>query len=126
MKPVIEDSFATLSIQDYSVHPVYGIGHDLKVGKEVPSYKEVKTGVELSIRFKDAWTEENEEKLIAEVASFIERAHSKGIKNISMRFFLQDKVMEDGRINTFSILIEDIDLSTIQTKEDVKKYITTF
>ncbi|WP_432360482.1 hypothetical protein [Sporosarcina sp. UB5] len=126
LDPVLEESFTTLTIDEYGVHPLYGMGNVLNIGKEIPSYTEIDTGVGLFIHFKDEWTEKNEDHLVSEVFSFIKKCQSKGIKNISLRFSLRDNVLKDGKISSFFISIDSSGINEIKTEEDVKEYILIF
>lgn len=124
--PVLQKSFPSLSLGTYSIAPVYGVGRDLNIKEDIPSYKNVETGIGLAVHFHDVRTKEKEEVLVKEAFTFVSSLQKKGIKNLDVRLYLGEKATEEQKTKTFSISIEGEDLLHIKTEEDVKKYINIF
>lgn len=124
--PILKKSFPTLSIESYNMSPVYGVSFDLGEKKEIPSYKDIRTGMSLGVHFNDKWTKENEDVLVKEAYHFISMLQENGVENIEIYLYLKDKEKEEKRTETFSIHIEGKDLQNIHSEEDVRKYIEIF
>lgn len=122
----MDESFKSLTIDRFGVYPAYGMGSYLDIKKDVPSYKDVQTGIDFMIHFKEKRSSKTEESLIKEVFSFIQKVNEKEIKNIQLMFSLKEKKQESGISETFSIMIPSDKLDTIETEEDVKKFINIF
>lgn len=125
LAPLIDSSFDSLSVERYGVYPVYGIGSLEDIKKDVPSYKDVQTGINSVIHFKEERSSKTEEALIKEVVSFIQKVNEKGIKNIELTFYLKEQEQEEEP-ETFFITIPSDKLNSIKTEDDVKKYIQVF
>ncbi|MFS0824713.1 hypothetical protein [Bacillus sp. 1P02SD] len=124
LTPLIDSSFDSLSVDRYGVYPVYGIGNLEDIQKDVPSYKDVQTGINSVIHFKEEHSSKTEEALIKEIFSFIQKVNEKGIRNIELTFDLKEQ--EEEKPKTFYITIPSDKLYTIKTEDDVKKYIKEF
>lgn len=124
--PILNRSFPSLSMDSHSVNPVYGMGDELVNGQDIPSYKDVLTGVDVGVHFATAWTEETEELLVKEGFDFIASLQAKGVQNIGVRLYLQDKPLEDDRTQTYAISIEPSDFNQIETIEDLEKHLIIF
>lgn len=124
--PVLNKSFPSFSVSTTSINPVYGIGSELNVKENVPSYKDVYTGIDLGIHFNELWTKENEEIILKESFEFISSLQKSGVKNLGIRLYFKDKDVPEQKTKTFSISIEGNDLMKIEKEEDVQKYINIF
>ena len=124
--PLIDSSFDSLSVDRYGVNPVYGIGNLEDIKKDVPSYKNIQTGINVVIHFKEERSSKTEEALIKEVVSFIQKVNEKEIKNIELTFYLKEQELEDKKPETLYITIPSDKLYSIKTEDDVKKYIQVF
>lgn len=124
--PIMKQVFQQLTVENYAVNPVYGMGAELVKGKDIPSYKEIETGIDLGIHFNEKWSNKTEEALLKEGFLFITSLQEKGIKNIGIRLYLAERNLGNERTETFSISIDGKQLSTIQTEEDFKQFINIF
>lgn len=124
--PVLKESFSPLSIELYSLDSVYGVGSDMNIKKNIPSYKDVDTGVDIGIHFKDKWTKKNEDILVKETLAFVRALQKKGVANLGVRLYLQDKLNDGKGDATFSISIENSDFAKVKTEADIKRKIETF
>lgn len=124
--PALQKSFPSLTVEDKSVNPVYGMGSDLGIKKDIPSYKDVDTGVDVGIQFKEVWTEENEKILLQESLDFVKTLQNKGVKNLGIRLYLKEKDEDVKGDQSFSIALEGKEMETIQSIDDLKKHIEIF
>lgn len=124
--PVLKKSFSHLSIEFDSLDSVYGVGSDMNIKKDIPSYKDVDTGVDIGVHFKDRWTKENEDILVKEAFTFVTALQKKGVANLGVRLYLQDELNDGKGDRTFSISIENSEFATIKTESDIKKKIEIF
>lgn len=123
--PLLKESFASLTMKESRINPVYGMGDELVKDKEVPSYKMVKTGVDVAVYFKDEWNKTSEVALVNEGFKFIQLLKEKGIVTLGVRLYLE-RELEENRTQMFAIAIEPKDFQHITSPRDMEKYTMIF
>ena len=124
--PIIEKSFPSFTVKEPYISPVYGIGNDLTVTKDIPNYRDVNTMVSLILRFEETRTKQTEEVLVTELFAFIQALQQVGIENVGITVYLDEEESPERKPKTFSISFEGHDLKNIHSEQQLQKFINIF
>ncbi|MDZ5471435.1 hypothetical protein SM124_06705 [Bacillus sp. 31A1R] len=95
----------------------YGVGHDLKIGKEIPPFDEVNAEFDLYVGEKSLWSKEKEIEVYQSLFALVEILKNKEIDNLNMMISFHTE--EDTKMSHY-IHVNSKDLNKIHTWEDIK------